>query len=190
MIHIIVEPHADDAYLSLHTHIKSWISSGDKVKIVTVFSATRKRSVDAHNYACSVGADWVGLRRDEGTCRDGDDVLDLDLAIPMNFGDAEPVQFYLPLGLQNPDHKDVRIAADREIESPIYYAEIPYYTKKKNKEEFLAAVEGMQIHSVEALPGMKAREKYWKCFKDQSKFFYFNKPEDMARIAEFTFIRV
>jgi hypothetical protein len=184
---VVVEPHADDAYLSLHNHIKTWVSEGDKVVILTVCSGTRKRKADAQAYADSVKATSIGLGFEEGF---GGPIL-IKQALPVLF-EPEDVQWYIPLGLQNPDHIAVRQMCDLHLEwqdDVAYYAEIPYYTKKKNKEEFLQAISKMSLNSIEALSGRKADEKYWKCFKDQSKFFYFNKPEDMARIPEFTFIK-
>lgn len=36
MNYVIVEPHADDAFLSAHGHILSWIKQGHAVHIVTL----------------------------------------------------------------------------------------------------------------------------------------------------------
>ena len=185
---VVVEPHADDAYLSLHNHIKTWISEGDKVVILTVCSGTRKRKADAQAYADSVKATSIGLGFEEGFSGP----LLIKQALPVMF-EPEEVHWYIPLGLQNPDHIAVRNACDLQLDTleyfVSYYAEIPYYTKKKNRQDFLNGVQNMSMNSIEALSGRKADEKYWRCFKDQSKFFYFNKPEDFVKIPEFTFIK-
>jgi hypothetical protein len=52
---IVVEPHAEDAFLSLGWHIERWIKSENKVHIITL---SKKGSHDAEKYARKVGATW------------------------------------------------------------------------------------------------------------------------------------
>ena len=56
MHRVVLEPHSDDAFLSLHNTIRNWLKIGDSVTIITVLSGTRKRADDAAKYANAVGA--------------------------------------------------------------------------------------------------------------------------------------
>jgi hypothetical protein len=182
---MIVEPHADDAYLSLHHHIKRWVKT-DIVVIVTVFGGTRKRKEDAIRYADSVGAIAEVLPNVEGG-----PIADVNRQnlVPVNFDEEQEVEWYFPLGIQHPEHKEVRLIGD-DFASPNFYAEIPYYGKKINEEDFINQQTGLSLISCTTGTALKGDEKYWKCFKDQSKFFFYNPPAGWMKTPEliFTFI--
>ena len=105
MHRVALEPHADDAYLSLHNTMKNWLKNGDQVTIVTVYSGTRKRAIDAQNYASSIGASWVGLGYDEG-----DEFTKLEFRDKLNPLYDEDIQLYVPFGIQNEEHQNVKRA--------------------------------------------------------------------------------
>ena len=181
MHRVTIETHADDAYLSLHNTMKNWLKNGDQVTIVTVYSGTRKRAIDAQNYASSIGAAWVGLGYDEG-----DKYTNLEFRDKLNPLYDDDIAIYIPFGIQNKEHQQVRRAIYFNEETVYQYLNIPYYTKPKNQEEVNAVLEDMEYVVTQITPGggRKGDEKYWKCFKDQSKFFYFNPPESYKNIPE------
>lgn len=186
---ICVEPHADDAYLSCHQHIVDWIKEGKTVVIVTVFSGTRKRAVDGRTYAEAVGAQWVGLGFDEFAEPEARnaylntpfDPLVGHLSMLYSAGDVQVVS---PLGIQNPDHKAVHEWLKASNDQLLYYVEIPYYTKLKNNDEVNGLLLSKRIASIRKPKHYKADDKYWKCFKDQAKFFHFNPPESYKDVPE------
>lgn len=184
---VVVEPHADDAYLSLHQHLVDWKRAGKTVYIVTVFSGTRKRARDGQAYADAVGVNWVGLGFDEFA---EEDKRNAYLNTPFDplvgslslLHSVEDVQVIGPLGIQNPDHKAVS-----EWLKPLaahLYTEIPYYTKLKNEEEVNGLMAGKTVVSIKKPKHYKGDDKYWKCFKDQAKFFHFNPPESYKDVPE------
>lgn len=187
---VLVEPHADDIYLSCHQHVSDWLKEGKTVTIVTVFSGTRKRAVDGKNYSEAVGAEWVGLGFDEFAEPDVRnaylnspfDPLPGHLSMLYSAGD---VQVISPLGIQNPDHQAVREwLRSSSLKDLRYYVEIPYYTKLKNNDEVNSLMENKVIDSIRKPKHTKADDKYWKCFKDQAKFFHFNPPDSYKDVPE------
>lgn len=186
----LCEPHSDDIYLSCHQHAVDWIKSGHTVIIQTILSGTRKRARDAQNYADSIGAGWVGLGFDE-LADTKDDYLKTQFnPLPGSLGllyDPSDVSLVIPLGIQNPDHKAVVewIYNTYTHHQPVLrYAEVPYYLKAKNQEEVNLEMLGKSIYSIKKPKFTKADDKYWKCFKDQTKFFFYNPPESYKDMPE------
>lgn len=187
---VVVEPHADDAYLSCHQHIVDWLKEGKTVTIVTVFSGTRKRARDGKGYADAVGAEWIGLGFDEFAdepTRDAYlktpfDPMIINGIIPMY--EPKDIKVVGPLGIQNPDHKNVRMWLNESLPALEMYVEIPYYTKLKNSDEVNALMFGKRVSSIRKPKHYKKDDKYWKCFKDQAKFFHFNPPESYVDVPE------
>lgn len=191
---VVVEPHADDAYLSVHQHMVDWIKEGRKVIIATVFSGTRKRAKDAQAYAEAIGAEWNGWGFAEGGENSPLDAHQFD-GLPGTLGMLYGVRdcsWVLPLGIQHSEHKAVRKWVETGLynfevnccERWTYYVEIPYYTKLKNQEEVNQLMLNREFVSLKKPKHYKADEKYWKCFKDQSKFFHFNPAEGTKDIPE------
>ena len=185
---VVCEPHADDSYLSCHQHIVDWIAEGKIVLIITVLSGTRKRAKDAKMYADSVGASWYGMGFDELS-----DTKDNYLKTPFNplpgmtgmLYTLDDVSLVIPLSIQNPDHKAVTAWIKESYTQPIiYYAEIPYVLKHKNEDEVNDMMRGKKVYSIKKPKFTKVAEKYWKCFADQSKFFFYNPPESFKDIPE------
>lgn len=177
---IIVEPHADDAFLSMGGIIERETKLGTKITIVTIYSGTRKRAVDAKAYADAVGASWIGL----GAVENGG-------GIDGGVGNFEPLwrneifeplihrRFIVPLAIEHPEHFAVRLAFE-ELRLPMplwYYVDQPYATKLKNQAKVSEALYGKRIVDIYRPGAMKYR--HTKLFKDQSKFFHFNPPTDL-----------
>jgi len=177
---VIIEPHADDAFLSLGGHIDQWIKSGEQVLIVTVYSGTRKRALDAQNYARTVNASWFGMEFDEE---------DTEELTAKSFWDkiAEVKKIHkfklnnliFPLGLQHHDHYFI---ADLARKNNDRYLDTPYHTKQKNHEEVNEKMVGRKVVSF-----MKPHARKWRhipLFKDQAKFFYYNPKEALVQCIE------
>src|SRR4051794_4364484 len=110
----VVEPHADDAFLSLGWSIRRWVKEGRTVEVVTVYSAAEGRAREAAMWAKSVGAAWSGLGH-EGLRVEG---IKLPESVPplpepllpdamMRLGACR----IWPLGLPHPEHRAVAAAA-------------------------------------------------------------------------------
>ena len=174
----VVEPHADDAFLSLHEHMLRWIATKDVyVHILTVYSQP-KRDEEGNNYAKAIGAHYTSLTLEDQS----------HLGMPpkpilprglwnVNYQDGD--QWIFPLGLQHPDHKQVRAQAP---EDSWFYLDLPGQAKLKVGKELLRRVRGRRIVSMLYAPKWKWKHIRW--FKSQAKFFYFNRVESLARIPE------
>lgn len=171
---VVVEPHADDAFLSLGGHIAAWVADGRQVTILTVYSGTRNRADDAEAYADAVGAAWRGLGVVES-----DPGLDSGAEVPEPPRVRRPAAWVVaPLGLQHPEHRAVRDATVADA----WYVEIPYAYKTKLAGEVTGALDGRSVVSWLRPHGRKWRHA--KLFKDQARFFYYNPPEEMTNMAE------
>ena len=186
---VVVESHADDAFLSLGAHIEEWVKRGERVQIITVYSGTRKRARDAKSYADAVGAEWKGLGVEEagggGKCIP----RKLPPALLGFFCDlGRNVRIFLPLGVGHPEHKEVRRIAEISISDysynnrTFYYLDSPYQIAQKNSEEVTRALSGMEVESYR-----KSSVRKWRHiphFKDQSKFFWMNPAEKLQQCFE------
>jgi LmbE family N-acetylglucosaminyl deacetylase len=168
---IVIEPHADDAYLSLHEHLLRWKRGGFRITILTVQSAVENRAEEAEAYARAIGVDWMGLGYDYGQ-------------LPTTIDLAEPASTLIvaPFGLQHPDHIAIRAI----LRPALCYLDIPYYTKQKNQTELNQKLTDHELHSIYTPAHGKQNKKYWGCFRSQAKFFYYNPPREIARIPEIT----
>jgi hypothetical protein len=181
--YLVVEPHADDAFLSLGGHIERWIKSGVQVTIATIYSGTRKRGTDALAYANAVGAEWMGLGIAEGKTRLEDpDALakacrDLRVSIKM-LGCFD--QTILPLGISHDEHRAVR--TNLEDESSWFYFDQPYSVVSTNLEEVMMRARGRVIESY-MKPHLR-KYRHIPLFKDQAKFFHFNPAETLNKTFE------
>jgi len=148
--------------------------------IVTVYSNTRKRALDAQNYARTVNASWFGLGFDE----DHREKLNAK-AFWKKMDEAKKIHKFkirdiiFPLGLQNPDHYHV---ADFAAQAHSRYLDSPYHAKQKNYEEVNEKMAGRKVVSF-----MKPHARKWRhipLFKDQSKFFFYNTKEGLQQCIE------
>lgn len=175
---IIVEPHADDAFLSMGGIIEREIRAGVVLEILTVYSGTRDRAQDAYAYAQAVGADWTGLGFEEkGNARvNGPAECSLDM-YPL-----DPLAtYYLPLGFAHPEHAFVRDLFSKAL-NRAYYLDQPYGSKLKNQPLVLDALRGRTILDIYK-PGAR-KWRHIPLFRDQSKFFFYNNVEALSKTFE------
>lgn len=181
-VKIVIEPHADDAFLSMGQHLEDWIKEGYKCYIITVFSGTRKRAVDAESYAKAIGAEWVGWGYIEeheipwGHLRIRLQELDEYLQTT-GFDSINP---YVPLSITHPEHSRVR--KELELFSHGLYVDQPYAITQKNAPIVTELMKGRTVLSYKH-PG-KRKYRHIPLFKDQSKFFYFNNEEKLLQTFE------
>ena len=185
---VVVETHGDDAYLSLHQHMVDWIKEGKTVIILTVFSGTRKRARDSQNYADAIGANWVGLGWDEFNANRDDYSKEPFDPLPGALGliyEPTDVSLLLALGIFHPDHKAVTSwVQDSYAHEITYFTDIPYVSKHKYQEDVNQLMLGKRVFSYKKPKFTKGSEKFWKCFKDQAKYFFMNPPECYKDIPE------
>jgi hypothetical protein len=174
---IIVEPHADDAFLSMGGIIEEQVKSGNKVTICTVYSGTRKRAADAKAYADAVGAEWIGLGFEEsGMFMDGPPA---PISVEKIQGIFDNLAIVVPLGVgQHPEHLYVREIFEKCYEGYLwYYVDQPYASKLMWQDDLATKTYGREIKFC-MRPGTK-KFRHAKLFKDQSKFFYYNNEESL-----------
>lgn len=153
----VVEPHADDAFLSLHDTLRN----GDGVRIVTVFGSDR-RMKEAERYAETIGAEHVALGYPESKMS-GDGVTNVEIPY------WEGVMAW-PLGIQHPDHRGLRKLARP---GDLIYGETPYLAKQKNREEINRAMRGLTVYSYRTAGALKWKSKWTSIFRTQSAFFFY-----------------
>lgn len=180
----VIEPHADDAFLSMGGHIEEWVKKGEAVTIVTVYSATPKRGAEAKAYADAVGAAWIGCGAVEAGSMDG---LPATFELP-SFNDAFDI--FVPLGIRHEEHKLVRAIAEGTIGSRIiptlsYYLDQPYALQPSNSAEVSKVVAGMIVGSY--LKPTARKYRHIPIFKTQSKFFFYNPIDSLKHSVEMTF---
>jgi LmbE family N-acetylglucosaminyl deacetylase len=175
----IVEPHADDAYLSLGATISKWTAEGTPVVIVTVYSATRQRSVDARKYAAAVGAAWLGLGLTETNVGLGDPTATVTLPLTRNDLPYDGL-LILPLGIQHPEHRAVAALA---APADLAYLDTPYQLRRKNQPEIAARLAGRAVVRWER-PDWRQKFRHHDLFKDQSMFMHRNPPAALAAAVE------
>lgn len=185
---LVVEPHADDAFLSLGGHIEKWVKEGWDVTIATVYSGTKNRGAEAKAYADAVGASWFGMDAEEVRPRvdnppEAETACDQLRKLILMMGVAE---LYIPVGIRHPEHRAVRkhLSGEWYKGNRFLYFEQPYSVVSTNHEELMGQIEGRRIASY-----MKPNIRKWRhipIFKSQSKFFHFNPAEDLHRTFEMT----
>jgi hypothetical protein len=165
--YIIVEPHSDDAFLSLHQHIVDWVKDGHRVTIATAnqyhykHPATADRRLkEAFEYADAVGAEW------------------------MTFSTRRELQLggriILPIAIYHPQHIECR--EQNEQERVWYYVDQPYAITQRLAPALTALLSGMGVVSYKRANGRKW--KHIEHFKTQSKFFHFNPVEKLKQTFE------
>lgn len=172
----IIEPHGDDAYLSLHEHIIGLWADLPKT-IVTVY-CDDKRANEAKQYASAVNCSHRALRHVEGGGLDNEPGKLSPWSqwgIKLMPGD----HLVAPLGLQHCEHLTVRDALPSRLNT-LYYLDTPYYAKQKLRQETNDALKGCEIHSF-----AYASAKKWKhipLFKSQGRYFFHHPPADLPKV--------
>lgn len=169
---VVVEPHADDAFLSLGAHIQRWVREKRDVTILTVFSGTRKRGLDAQAYAKAVRVHWLGCGLVEG------EPLPSDL-VPGKYVPSH-AQLILPAGITHPEHIAVRDLWAGY--SDWRYLDQPYAITQSNGSEVTRLLRPSRVESY-LKPGVR-KFKFIPLFKDQAKFFHFNPAEKLIQGVE------
>jgi hypothetical protein len=123
----VIEPHADDAFLSLGWSIQKWTAEGQRVEIVTIYSSDIVRAREVQRWAASVGAHWRGLGHDEPPTNGFELTTEKVPPLPRPLLPPEMMSAsrcrIWPLGLQHPDHIVVASCAPR---GDLQYVDTPY----------------------------------------------------------------
>lgn len=163
---VVIEPHPDDAFLSLGWHLAELWKEEERV-IVTVY-CNEKRGKEAEAYAKAIGARSVTLGLEESNLRSSGPTTPPE-ALAALLGDYTGARLLFPLGLQHPDHLRVAKAAPRGAER---YVEVPYQTKQMLQKELRLKMKGKVVRSIVYPPSRK--KALAKVFKSQGMFFHYN----------------
>lgn len=164
---VIIEPHSDDAWLSLGEHLLFWQrSETHRVTIVTVFGdATRCR--EAARYAEAVGAEHIALGVPEGGQGLGAEwVTELPTDVFAGIMRLDGGFFIGPLGLRHPEHQAVAARLDADA----WYVELPYALTQANGDELRSRACGREIMSMrvrsaranQAAPIFRTQSMFWR----------------------------
>lgn len=179
---LIVEPHCDDAFLSLGWHIKKLWKDHD-ITILTVYG-DKKRDAEAVEYARSVGAKSVCLSLPENKMLSEAKTKLIGPLTGILKVYAKDFILVYPIGIQHPDHRSVAYTCFKSEtrRSKLVYLDCPYASKIKNTEEINQLTEGLPLYSIATPHSSK-----WNSipvFKSQAKFFHFNDSLRTSKIPE------
>lgn len=166
---VVVEPHSDDAFLSLGGHIWRWTREGHDVRIVTVYG-NEKRLAEAARYAEKVGAEHAAVGLEESNA--GGDV-DAPVPVVPDLSDlwAEAEHVIGPVGLVHPEHRAVAAALPAWAE---HYVDLPYALAIKHADHVQIALAGRPVVSWLRPHGNKWRHA--DLFRTQATFMFYNRP--------------
>ena len=167
---MVVEPHSDDAWLSLGQHLLDWQAGGEETAIVTVYG-TARRMEESRTYANYVGAKHLALAIPEGGFAELPSGI-LEQAI----GEADMI--IGPLGIKHPEHLAVAAAMPAEA---LHYVDLPYALKQANAEATSHRIH--QLRVVSWKPRSAKANAASSIFKSQSKFWHYNR-EDLIGAVE------
>lgn len=167
----VVEPHSDDAWLSMGQHLLNGM--GDDVTIVTVYG-NAKRQREAALYASYVGAaHWaIGVPENDLGANET-----YETELPGGVLGHLDGTVIGPLGLQHPEHRAVSRALPP---GTARYVELPYSRKQSLSAEVTAALAGYRISSW--LPRSAKANAAASIFKTQAKFWHFNREEMIGAV--------
>jgi hypothetical protein len=199
-LRLVIEPHADDAFISLGGHIDHWLSEGDAVFVITVFSDPKRNAetegwlwklADLHKEG-QVRWQWAGApeggaadraatKKGIAAARSGIKKWISEAYVAVGQGRLPPSRMgqlavYFPLGVAHPEHIEVASWArdcggERDNVRWFRYLDQPYSVKIKNGGEVQRKLEGKVIWSYMMPHARKWRHA--KLFKSQSAFFHF-----------------
>ncbi len=160
----IIEPHADDAFLSLHAHITAWVAEKIPVSLVTVYG-DHVRNSEAAQYAERIGAGHIALQIQERTILKMAPISIAPLADwPISVGVDD--RFIFPLGLAHPEHLETRKHAPN---GGWLYVDIPYQARLSVAEELQSKLIGRRLISVRY--PTRAKQEFIGVFGSQTSFF-------------------
>jgi hypothetical protein len=180
----VIEPHADDAFLSLGWSIRMWVRAGRRVEIVTVYSADEERATEAKAWATSVGAGWRGLGLTEcGSIRleqpDGTLTRLPAPHLPDDILDERDACRIWPLGLRHVEHIAVAGAA---ADGDLHYIDTPYQFNLFEQPAIRAALVGRVIAWWNSPPKQKWDASHF--FESQRLLFDHFRPETLESLPE------
>ena len=167
----IIEPHADDAFLSLHTHAVAWIAEGIPISIVTVYS-NPLRNEESIAYARRIGAKHFSLHFQE----QGKPILTLpDWLLNLPSDDRR----IFPSGLGHTEHAEVyKLVRTGDWR----YLDVPYQVRQELAEDLQRCIRGRRLVSI-CYPS-ESKWEFAEMFKTQAKFFRSNPIELLCQIPE------
>jgi hypothetical protein len=178
-VRVVVEAHADDAYLSVGSFLRGWAGEGPLL-LVTVFSGTRTRARDAAAYADEVGAEWLGLGRIEAEPGNAEGVADVaGLDEDLRTLNTSGVTMLGPLGLGHPEHRAV---AEALPDGAWRYLDQPIAGKRKSRAEVERATAGLTIAALR-IATVRDFDSH-DLFRDQARFMFYNPPRDLSRLPQ------
>lgn len=163
---VVIEPHPDDAFLSLGWHLEHIWANHNRT-IVSVY-ANEKRSKEASHYAHAIGASSISMGLEESRMDSGGPIVP-ERALDKLLSDLPCDHLVFPIGLQHPDHLRVKAVA---WGGSWFYLDTPYQTKQKLQEDLATATSGKNIVSI-CYPSTR-KWRHIPIFQSQSKFFHFN----------------
>jgi hypothetical protein len=141
----VIEPHADDAFLSLGWSIRQWREEGRQVGVVTVYTSDDSRVKETQQWAEAIGVEWHGLGHNQ-PASNWFDPADTPPPLPVPLlPDAmmSPAACRIwPLGLRHPEHI---VVADAAPASDSYYLDTPYQFLSFNQGRVREALVGRTI---------------------------------------------
>lgn len=177
MTTVIIEPHSDDAWLSLGQHFID--RAFGPVAILTVYGDD-KRMAEAEKYATTVASGrWRGLGLPEGGEGNGKEWITdpppLDLLADA-VDSLKPGRIIVPLGIQHPEHEAVRDAADMIWgKQADYYVELPYALLRKNSTTLVGLVDELEVPLMSLRTRTAAANAAAHIFQSQSLFWHYNR---------------
>lgn len=183
----VVEPHPDDAWLSLGWTIEQWIGEGRPVRIVTVYSEPR-RAAESAAYAREIGAGHValGLPPHGGGLKGGWSCEPPPVSV-LDGIRTEPPEFWVwPLGLEHPEHRAVALLGLNSRLAHASYLDLPYAGKQKNREAVHRLLAGREVRTF--TPPSARKWRHASTYHSQSLFLHRNLGL-LTRFPEMTFNR-
>jgi hypothetical protein len=173
MLFTVVEPHSDDAMLSLHEHMTLWRAHGHAVRIVTVFGSNR-RATEGAVYAHRIGAGyrWLGLPESGVGIASGARASEEGVSAVRSAFLADGLEGLIlgPLGLRHPEHLAVVGALLAEHPNYLRYIEQPYAMKYVNQDDLDGRAAGLPVKSLRL--STKAKwDLFPEVYRSQSLFW-------------------
>lgn len=177
----VVEPHPDDAWLSLGWTIEQWIGEGRPVRIVTVYSEPR-RAAESAAYAREVGASHValGLPPHGGGLKGG---WFCEPPPAVVLPEDRTGTWVWPLGLEHPEHRAVALLGLDSGLIHASYLDLPYATKQKNRSTAHRLLAGRGVRTF--VPPSARKWRHEAIYKSQSLFMHRNR-DSIFRMPEMT----
>jgi LmbE family N-acetylglucosaminyl deacetylase len=164
----IIEPHPDDAFMSLHAHITTLWKNHPKT-IVTV-TGVEERTKEATSYARAVGCNHASLGFPDS------DWLEVDNIPPFGSWGIRPGPedlLVFPLGIRHPDHRRVAEVSMQFANKALHYLDA-YYVQGEMNEELCTKLLNRRV--VSALWAGESKRYYLSRFPSQAIRFMLAQP--------------